>query len=65
MKSATLRSSTSDVVASNKACLKSIFIFDDVVYDKQSAMRAYFSMGRHTNIDCFYLCQTYERYLNI
>ena len=24
-------------------------------------MRDYFSMGRHNEIDCFYLCQTYAR----
>ena len=24
-------------------------------------MREYFSMGRHANVDCFYLCQTYAR----
>ncbi|KYN20069.1 hypothetical protein ALC57_07575 [Trachymyrmex cornetzi] len=29
--------------------------------DKQDAVREYFSMGRHANVDCFYLCQTYAR----
>lgn len=37
----------------------SIFIFDDVACEKQDNIRAFFSMGRHENIDCFYLCQTY------
>jgi len=38
-----------------------IFIFDDVACDKQDTMKEYFSMGRHANVDCFYLCQTYVR----
>ena len=40
-----------------------IFIFDDVACDKQDTVREYFSMGRHANVDCFYLCQTYVRIL--
>lgn len=39
----------------------SIFVFDDVACDKQNIIRCYFCMGRHRNIDCFYLCQTYTR----
>jgi hypothetical protein len=45
----------------SKAKRNSIFIFDDVACDKQNLMREYFRMGRHKNIDCFYLCQTYSR----
>ena len=47
--------------STNEARSNSIFIFDDVACDKQDAMREYFSMGRHSNVDCFYLCQTYAR----
>jgi len=39
----------------------SIIIFDDVICEKQDVIRSYFSMGRHKNIDCFYLAQTYSR----
>lgn len=39
----------------------SIIIFDDVICEKQNIIRSYFSMGRHKNIDCFYLAQTYSR----
>lgn len=39
----------------------SVIIFDDVACDKQDVMRSYFSMGRHKNIDCFYLGQSYTR----
>jgi len=34
-------------------------IFGDVAYEKQNNIRSYFCMGRHKNIDSFYLCQTY------
>lgn len=39
----------------------SIMIFDDVACEKQDNIRAYFCMGRHRNVDSFYLCQTYAR----
>ena len=42
-----------------QAKVNSIFIFDDVACYKQSVIRDYFSMGRHKQIDSFYLCQTY------
>ena len=29
--------------------------------DKQDMIREYFSIGHHSNVDCFYLCQTYAR----
>lgn len=54
-------SNNSDVIPPSKARADSIFIFDDVACDKQNTVREYFAMGRHTNVDCFYLCQTYAR----
>lgn len=45
----------------SEARKNSIFVFDDVACDGQDVMRAYFSMGRHACVDCFYLCQTYAR----
>jgi hypothetical protein len=36
-------------------------IFDDVMCDKQNHIKAYFCMGRHRGVDCFYLAQTYTR----
>lgn len=38
----------------------SIMIFDDVACGKQEHIKNYFSMGRHNNIDTFYICQTYS-----
>ncbi|EZA55096.1 hypothetical protein X777_05351, partial [Ooceraea biroi] len=54
-------SNNSDVVPPNEALPNSIFVFDDVACDKQDTIREYFSMGRHSRVDCFYLCQTYVR----
>lgn len=38
----------------------SIMIFDDVACEKQQNIKNYFSMGRHNNVDTFYICQTYS-----
>lgn len=50
-----------DVIPPEEARPNSVFIFDDVACEKQDAVRNYFSMGRHRNVDSFYLCQTYTR----
>lgn len=50
-----------EIVKPCEAEPNSIFIFDDVACDKQNIMRDYFSMGRHSLVDSFYLCQTYSR----
>ena len=39
----------------------SVMIFDDVSCEKQNNIRNYFTMGRHNDVDTFYLCQTYSR----
>ena len=54
-------SNNRDVIPPKEALPNSIFVFDDVACDNQNTIREYFSMGRHTNIDCFYLCQTYAK----
>lgn len=50
-----------DVPRPEDAKRNSIMIFDDVACDSQNRMRAYFSMGRHKDVDCFYLAQSYTR----
>lgn len=50
-----------NIVPPQEAKPNSIFIFDDVACDKQDIIREYFSMGRHRDVDCFYLCQTFTR----
>lgn len=54
-------SENENVIEPNKAKKNSIMIFDDVACEKQNNIRSYFCMGRHNNIDSFYLCQTYTR----
>lgn len=50
-----------EIMEPSNAKPNSIFIFDDVICEKQNVIRSYFSMGRHRNVDCFYLAQTYSR----
>lgn len=54
-------SNNCDVIPPSESLPNSVFIFDDVACDKQDVVREYFSMGRHAQVDCFYLCQTYAR----
>lgn len=54
-------SNNCDVIPPEEAKPNSVFIFDDVACEKQNNIRSYFCMGRHNDIDSFYLCQTYTR----
>ena len=47
------------VVDPDHALPNSIIVFDDIACEKQDNVRAFFCMGRHKQVDCFYLCQTY------
>lgn len=49
------------VVSPEEANINSIMIFDDIACEKQDNVRAFYCMGRHKNIDCFYLCQSYAQ----
>lgn len=50
-----------DVLHPDKALPNSVIIFDDVICENQSNIRDYYCMGRHKQIDCFYLSQTYSK----
>lgn len=50
-----------EVLHPNDALTNSIMIFDDVACENQMNIRNYFAMGRHRQIDCFYLSQTYSK----
>lgn len=54
-------SSNDDILPPDQAKPNSVMIFDDVACEKQDNIRMYFSMGRHKNIDSFYLAQTYSK----
>lgn len=52
-------SRSEDVIPVEEVKTNSVFIFDDVICEKQSNIRQYFCMGRHKNVDSFYLSQSY------
>lgn len=54
-------SENEEVIKPHDARKNSVFIFDDIICDKQNNVSAFFSMGRHKDVDCFYLCQSYTR----
>lgn len=50
-----------DIIQPSEIKPNSIFIFDDIICEKQNVISSYFSMGRHKDVDCFYLGQTYSK----
>jgi len=38
---------------------KNIMVFDDLLLERQNKCEAYYTRGRHSNVDCFYLAQNY------
>lgn len=51
----------SKVIDPSLAKPNSVMIFDDIACETHEDIRSYFAMGRHNNIDVFYLGQTYSR----
>ena len=49
------------VISPDKARPNSVMIFDDIACEKQDSLKAFFCMGRHKNVDSFYLCQSYAQ----
>ena len=47
------------VISPDDVLPNSIMVFDNVACEKQDNVRAFFCMGRHKSVDCFYLCQSY------
>jgi hypothetical protein len=54
-------SENEEVLSPQEANVNSIIVFDDVACENQNNIRDYFAMGRHKNIDSFYLNQTYSK----
>ena len=50
-----------DLVQPEEAKPNSVFIFDDVAWEEQNKILSFFSMGRHRDLDVFYLTQSYAR----
>lgn len=53
-------SSTCDITP-NDVEKHSIIVFDDVNCSDNPKISEFYSMGRHRNLNCFYLCQTYSK----
>ena len=49
------------VISPHNALPHSLMIFDDIACEKQDSLKAFFCMGRHKNVDSFYLCQSYAQ----
>ena len=51
----------SDVPDPRELCLdkKNLMVFDDLLLEKQIKCEAYYTRGRHSNVDCFSLAQNY------
>lgn len=50
-----------EVIEPNKALPNSVFIFDDVILSNQKIIQQFYSMGRHSDVDSFYLAQSYSK----
>ena len=50
-----------DILPPDQTGEGSIMIFDDISTEKQSVVKDYFCMGRHFDVDSFYLCQSYSQ----
>lgn len=48
------------VIKPSEAKPNSVIIFDDIACEKHDNIRNFFTMGRHSNVDIFYLGQTYS-----
>jgi len=55
--------SSSDVVDPKelRSEKKNLMVFDDLLLERQNKCEAYYTRGRHSNADCFYLAQNYFR----
>ena len=40
---------------------QSVFVFDDVALENQQKIRDFYSRGRHEEIDCMYICQSFVK----
>ena len=54
-------SDNQQVILPDQVLPNSIMIFDDIACEKQGNIKTYFYMGRHKDVDSFYLWQSYAR----
>jgi len=39
---------------------KNLMVFGDLLLERQNKCEAYYTRGRHSNVDCFYLAQNHS-----
>lgn len=49
------------VIRPSEAKTNSIFIFDDIMCEKQDRIGEFYCMGRHGKVDCVFLAQSYAK----
>ena len=54
-------SNNEEILPPDQVGESSIMVFDDIACEKQAVVRKYFCMGRHFDVDSFYLCQSYAQ----
>lgn len=54
-------SNSDDIMEPSEARKNSVIIFDDIQCSSQENIRKFFCMGRHSQIDSFYLAQSYSK----
>ena len=58
---AVFKSSNEEVIPLDECEDNSIVVFDDFILENQNNIREYFTRGRHKELNCFYLSQTYSK----
>ena len=54
-------SNNADLLTPEQTEPHSVCIFDDIACEKQDIVKNFYSMGRHKNLNLFYLCQSYSQ----
>ena len=54
-------SNNEEILPPSQVSESSIMVVDDIACEKQAVVREYFCMGRHFDVDSFYLCQSYAQ----
>lgn len=54
-------STCEDLIPLDDCKPNSLVVFDDCITDEQSKIKEYFTRGRHKNVSCVYLSQSYGR----
>jgi hypothetical protein len=54
-------SNNEEIIEPENTPVHSIMVFDDIAMENQDIVKDFFSRGRHSGVDSFYLCQSYSQ----